>query len=101
MSYRLLLQSTDVKSTVYRNIMYAYLLYYVGVELYFHGHIGRGVSGVGLGRLDSGIVGSNPAQGMNLLIFLCCEVLFVIRRKALTLAVRMTFCWCHMTLCKM
>jgi hypothetical protein len=29
------------------------------------GHSGRAVWGVGLGRLVAGIVGSNPAQGMD------------------------------------
>jgi hypothetical protein len=33
------------------------------------GHSGRAVWGVGLGRLVAGIVGSNPAQGMFLIIF--------------------------------
>jgi hypothetical protein len=41
------------------------------------GHSGRAVSGVGLGRLVAGIVGSNPAQGMDVcprLSVLCCPV---------------------------
>jgi hypothetical protein len=39
------------------------------------GHSGRAVWGVGLGRLVAGIVGSNPAQGMDVcphLSVLCC-----------------------------
>jgi hypothetical protein len=41
------------------------------------GHSGRAVWGVGLGRLVAGIVGSNPAQGMDVysrLSVLCCPV---------------------------
>jgi hypothetical protein len=41
------------------------------------GHRGRAVWGVGLGRLVAGIVGSNPAQGMDVclrLSVLCCPV---------------------------
>jgi hypothetical protein len=41
------------------------------------GHSGRAVWGVGLGRLIAGIVGSNPAQGMDVcprLFVLCCPV---------------------------
>jgi hypothetical protein len=41
------------------------------------GHSGRAVRGVGLGRLVAGIVGSNPAQGMDVclrLSVLCCPV---------------------------
>jgi hypothetical protein len=40
-------------------------------------HSGRAVGGVGLGRLVAGIVGSNPAQGMDVcprLSVLCCPV---------------------------
>jgi hypothetical protein len=43
----------------------------------FAGHSGRAVWGVGLGRLVAGIVGSNPAQGMDVclrLSMLCCSV---------------------------
>jgi hypothetical protein len=41
------------------------------------GHSGRAVWGVGRGRLVAGIVGSNPAQGMDVcprLSVLCCPV---------------------------
>jgi hypothetical protein len=41
------------------------------------GHSGRAVWGVDLGRLIAGIVGSNPAQGMDVcprLSVLCCPV---------------------------
>jgi hypothetical protein len=41
------------------------------------GHSGHAVWGVGLGRLVAGIVGSNPAQGMDvcpLSSVLCCPV---------------------------
>jgi hypothetical protein len=41
------------------------------------GHSGRAVWGVGLGRLVTRIVGSNPAQGMDVcpsLSVLCCPV---------------------------
>jgi hypothetical protein len=41
------------------------------------GHSGRAVWGVGLGRLAAGIVGSNPAQGMDVCLrfsVLCCPV---------------------------
>jgi hypothetical protein len=41
------------------------------------GHSGRAVRGLGLGRLIAGILGSNPAQGMNVcprLSVLCCPV---------------------------
>jgi hypothetical protein len=41
------------------------------------GHSGRAVWGVGLGRLVAGIVGSNPAQGMDvcpLSYVLCCPM---------------------------
>jgi hypothetical protein len=41
------------------------------------GHSGRAVRGVRLGRLVAGIVGSNPAQGMDVcphLSVLCCPV---------------------------
>jgi hypothetical protein len=41
------------------------------------GHSGRAVWDVGLGRLVAGIVGSNPAQGMDVcprLSVLCCPV---------------------------
>jgi hypothetical protein len=40
-------------------------------------HSGRAILGVGLGRLVAGIVGSNPAQGMDVcprLSVLCCPV---------------------------
>jgi hypothetical protein len=43
----------------------------------FAGHSGRAVWGVGLGRLVAGIVGSNPAQCMDVcprLSMLCCPV---------------------------
>jgi hypothetical protein len=37
---------------------------------------GSAVSGVGLGRLVTGIMDSNPAQGMEFVfVFLCCVVL--------------------------
>jgi hypothetical protein len=35
------------------------------------GHSGRAVWGVGLGRLVAGIVGSNPAQGMDVCPSFC------------------------------
>jgi hypothetical protein len=41
------------------------------------GHSGRAVWGVGLGRLVAGIVGSNPAQGMDVcprISVFCCPV---------------------------
>jgi hypothetical protein len=41
------------------------------------GHSGRAIWGVGLGWLVAGIVGSNPAQGMDVcprLSVLCCPV---------------------------
>jgi hypothetical protein len=40
------------------------------------GHSGRAVWGVGLGRLVAGIMGSNPAQGMDVCpLSFCCIVL--------------------------
>jgi hypothetical protein len=44
---------------------------------YIAGHSGRAVWGVGLGRLVAGIVGSNPAEDMDVcprLSVLCCPV---------------------------
>jgi hypothetical protein len=38
---------------------------YVVAYSWSAGHSGRAVWGVGLGRLVAGIVGSNPAQGMD------------------------------------
>jgi hypothetical protein len=38
---------------------------FIIVIIYGAGHSGRAVWGVGLGRLVAGIVGSNPAQGMD------------------------------------
>jgi hypothetical protein len=50
---------------------------YVAVCKINAGHSGRAVWDVGLDRLDSGIIGSNPAQGMDVcprLSVLCCPV---------------------------
>jgi hypothetical protein len=52
---------------------------------YTAGHSGREVWGVGLGRLIAGIVGSNPAQGMDVcprLSVLCCPVYVQALRRA-------------------
>jgi hypothetical protein len=49
------------------------------------GHSGRAVWCVGLGRLVAGIVGSNPAQGMDVyprLSVLCCPVYVEALRRA-------------------
>jgi hypothetical protein len=37
----------------------------IKVQHFWAGHSGRAVWGVGLGRLVTGIVGSNPTQGMD------------------------------------
>jgi hypothetical protein len=55
------------------------------VYLYFAGHSGHAVWGVGLGRLVAGIVGSNPTQGMDVcprLSVLCCPVQVEALRRA-------------------
>jgi hypothetical protein len=51
----------------------------------FAGHSGRAVCGVSLGWLVAGIVGSNPAQGMDVcqrISVLCCPVLVEALRRA-------------------
>jgi hypothetical protein len=70
-----------------------YFLPYVGVynnQNYFEydtpdaGHSGRAVWGEGLGRLVAGIVGSNPAQGMDVCPLSFCVVLFCVGRGLAT-----------------
>jgi hypothetical protein len=48
------------------------------------GHSGRAVWGVGLGRLVAGIVGSNPAQGMDVCPLSFCVVLSCVGRGLAT-----------------
>jgi hypothetical protein len=54
-----------------------FLLYLIMLIIFAAGHSGRAVWGVDLGRLVAGIVGSNPALGMDVcprLSVLCCPV---------------------------
>jgi hypothetical protein len=45
------------------------------VSLYESVTVAARSEGVGLHRSDTGIVGSIPAQGMDVCVFLCCAVL--------------------------
>jgi hypothetical protein len=64
---------------------YLWNLYSEYILKFIAGHSGRAVWGVGLGRLIAGIVGSNPAQGMDVcprLSVLCCPVWVEALRQA-------------------
>jgi hypothetical protein len=71
--------STHEPSTLTHELTYILMLGYKIVVFQYNiaGHSGRAAWGVGLGRLVAGIVGSNPAQGMDVsprLSVLCCPV---------------------------
>jgi hypothetical protein len=58
---------------------------FLGSSTVCAGHSGCSVQGVGLGRLDTGIVGSNPTQGIDVcpyLSVLCCLVSVEALRRA-------------------
>jgi hypothetical protein len=66
------------------SVLFIYFLINNG-KIFFAGHSGRAVWGVGLGRLVAGVVGSNPAQGMDVcprLSVLCCPVYTEALRRA-------------------
>jgi hypothetical protein len=58
-------------------IFVQYYSFFLMLIYFIAGHSGRAVWGVGLGQLVAGIVGLNPAQGMDVcprLSVLCCPV---------------------------
>jgi hypothetical protein len=67
---------------------FAWGLFYAAISILSFrpvaGHSGRAVWGVGLGRLVARIVGSNPAQGMDVCPLSFCVVLFCVGRGLAT-----------------